>query len=483
VRAAEPPLAVKCGLRFANVQNVLDRNLKDMAPGRRYATPLAIVAGALLLCWPAFYNGYPLLYGDSASYLETLDPRKAHWARPVFYTVFLFPFHWRVWLWPAIFAQALIAAHLIYLVLRTTCGAGRPEAYLATIGVLAACSSLPWFASMIMPDVFTGVVVLGLYLLGVAAERLGRLERWYVAALTAGAIAFHLSHLAVAAGLVLVIVALRASQRDRAQFRPAALAFLLAPVVLAVVAHLGANGFARHGFSLSPASPVFMLARMIGDGTAQPYLREHCPQRGYVLCDYLEELPDDADLFLWESDGVFQRAGGPALREEAREIVAGVLATYPAWQLQRVGSNAVRQFFVFQDGDWLGIDDPAAHVIGRYIRHFFPADYPSYIASRQAAGRLPKMAITLWHAFFVVVGLTASAFLFLEFARRGERQMTALFVIMVAALIGNALITGGISGVHGRYQSRIVWLVVLYAALGAHYLYLCCSRETLRRDA
>lgn len=457
--------------------------MTDLGPRQFYAMPLAIAAGALLLCWPAFYNGYPLLYDDSASYLDTLDPRKAHWARPVFYTAFLFPFHWRLWLWPAIFAQSLIVAHLVYLVLRTTCGAPRPGAYLGTVGVLAACSSLPWFASMIMPDIFAGVVVLGLFLLGVMGERLGRLERWYVAALTAGAIACHLSHLAIAAGLVLVIVALKATQGDRAQFRPAPLALLFAPVVLAVVAHLGVNGFARHGFSLSPASPIFMLARMIGDGSAQAYLRQHCPERSYVLCEHLDELPEDADRFLWDSDGVFQRAGGPALREEAREIVAGVLAAHPSWHLQRAGSDALRQFFVFQDGDWLGIDDPAGHVIGRYIRHFFPADYPSYIASRQATDRLPTVAITLWHAFFTVVGLTASAFLFLEFARRGERDMTALFVIMVAALIGNALVTGGISGVQGRYQSRIVWLVVLYAALGWHYLYLCGTRETLRRDA
>ncbi len=458
------------------------RNLTDVAPRSYSAMPLAIAAGAVLLCWPALYNGYPLLYGDSASYLDTLDPRKAHWARPVFYTVFLFPFHWRVWLWPTIFAQALIVAHLVYVVLRAACGAVRPEAYLGTIGVLAGCSSLPWFVSMIMPDVFTGVVVLGLFLLGVLADRLSRLERWYVAALTAGAIACHLSHLALAAGLVLVILALKFSQGDRARLRPADLALVLAPVVLAVGGHLAANGFARQELSLSPVSPIFMLARMIGDGTAQAYLRERCPERGYVLCEHLEELPDDADRFLWDSDSVFQRAGGPALRGEAGEIVAGVLATHPARQLQQVGSNAVRQFFVFQDGDWLGRDDPAGRVLDRYIRHFFPADYPSYIASRQSTDQLPRVVITLWHAFFVVVGLTASAFLFLEFARRGEREMTALFVVMVAALVGNALITGGISGVHGRYQSRIVWLVVFYATLGAHHLYLCGTRETLRHD-
>jgi hypothetical protein len=450
----------------------------------RYAVPLAIVAAALLLCWPAFYNGYPLLYADSASYLETLDPRKAHWARPVFYTIFLYPFHLRLWLWPTIFVQALIVAHLLHVALRIACGTVRAEAYLCTIGVLAACSSLPWFTSMIMPDVFIGVAVLGLFMLGLTLDRLSRTERWYFAILAAGAIACHFSHLAIAAGLVFVIAALKPAVGGRGQFRAAALGFLVAPVAVAGAAHLGANAFAGHGLSLSPASPIFMLARMVGDGTAQTYLREHCPERGYVLCQHLDDLPEDADHFLWDGDGVLHKAGGLALREEAREIVAGAIAAYPGWQLQRVGANAIRQFFAFQNSDWLDIADPAGHVTGRYIRGFFPSGYPSYIASRQATGRLPGMVITLWHAFFAVVGLTASAFLFLEFGRRNDHTMAALFVVIVAALIGNALLTGGLSGVHGRYQGRIVWLVVLYAAIGAQYLYLCDTRESvLRRDA
>jgi hypothetical protein len=443
---------------------------------------IAVFGAALLLCWPAFYNGYPLLYGDSVSYLETLDPRKAHWARPVFYATFLFPFHWRVWLWPTIFAQSLIAAHLLYVVLRTMCSAVRPGTYLGIVGVLAACSSLPWFTSMLMPDVFAGMTALGLWLLAFNLERLGRFERWYVAVLTAGAIACDVQHLALAAGLVLVILVLNAPIRGQPLLRPVVLAFVLGPLVLAAAAHLGANALARHGVSLSPASPVFLLARMIGDGTAQAYLRERCPERNFVLCQYLEELPDDGDRFLWDSNGVFQRAGGLALRGEAREIVAGVLKAHPAWHLQRIGADATRQFFVFEASDWLRIADPAGHPVGRYIRHFFPRDYPGYIASRQSTGRLPEMAITLWHAFFAVLGLSASAFLFLEFARRGERSMAALFVVISAALVANALISGGLAGVHGRHQSRIVWLVVFYAALGAHYLYLCSTETEPRRD-
>ena len=30
---------------------------------------MLIAAGALMLCWPAFYNGYPLLWFDFCGYL------------------------------------------------------------------------------------------------------------------------------------------------------------------------------------------------------------------------------------------------------------------------------------------------------------------------------------------------------------------------------------------------------------------------------
>jgi hypothetical protein len=449
----------------------------------RYAVPLAIAAAALLLCWPAFYNGFPLVYGDSASYIETLDPRKAHWARPVFYTLFLFPFHWRVWLWPTIFAQSLLVAHIVYVSMRTTCVTVRAEAYLGVMAALALFSSLPWFTSMIMPDVFTGVVVLGMYLLCFVPERLGRIERWYVFALTAGAIACHLSHLALAAGLVIVILVTKAVLGMRSRSRALAIVMAVGPPLLAAAAHLAANAWAYHGISLSPASPIFLLARMIGDGTAQAYLREHCPERGYVLCAYLDELPQDADEFLWDDYSVFKRAGGPALREEAREIVGGTLRAYPAWQLRSIVANASRQLFVFMGDEVLTIEQPAERPIGQYIRYFYPADYDRYIGSRQSTGRMPSNAISAWHAFSALVGLAASVFLFIEFVRRGDREMIALFIVIIAALAGNALVTGGLASVHGRYQSRIVWLLVLYAALGAQYLYLCGVRESERREA
>ena len=67
-----------------------------------------------------------------------------------------------------VFAQAAIVAHLLFLLLRSL-GRRGPGPLLAVCFVLAAVTSLPWTVSELMADVFTGVVVLALWLLGFGA--------------------------------------------------------------------------------------------------------------------------------------------------------------------------------------------------------------------------------------------------------------------------------------------------------------------------
>jgi hypothetical protein len=52
-------------------------------------------------------------------------------------------------------------------------------------------------------------------------------------------------------------------------------------------------------------------------------------------------------------------------------------------------------------------------------------------------------------------------------ARRRQQLFVAFCALILAALIGNAMVTGGLSGVHDRYQTRVAWLIVLAASIGA----------------
>src|SRR5512143_1545850 len=84
--------------------------------------PLLIGAGALMLAWPAIYNGYPLLWFDSCYYL--LVPSQGYGAelRSPFYGIAIAPLVALASEWAIVVAQSAIVAALIFLVLRTVSG-------------------------------------------------------------------------------------------------------------------------------------------------------------------------------------------------------------------------------------------------------------------------------------------------------------------------------------------------------------------------
>jgi hypothetical protein len=250
------------------------------------------------------------------------------------------------------------------------------------------------------------------------------------------------------------------------------------PLLLAVAAQVAIGGPQGRGRSMLTLSPATLLGRMIEDGSAVSYLRETCPERRYALCGYLDELPGTSAAHLWEKDAAIQKAGGPRLQDEASEIVAGTLAADPLGQLGSGAMNAARQFVTFGADDWLEANNSGrkARQIGQELSG--AAD----MESRQAMRTLPTATITIWHTFSALFGMTASAFLFLENYRHGDRDMIALFLVILAALVINAVATGGFSIVLGRNQSRLAWLAVLYAAMAAHHFYLCHSADD-RREA
>src|ERR1700710_1917420 len=86
--------------------------------GARFAVP----AAAALLLWPALWNGYPIVFADTGTYLSQAIHRYAGWDRPVFYSLFMLPLHGTLTLWPVVVAQALLTAWVLWLVCRVLLG-------------------------------------------------------------------------------------------------------------------------------------------------------------------------------------------------------------------------------------------------------------------------------------------------------------------------------------------------------------------------
>ena len=420
---------------------------------RSRADRVGIFISAVLLAWPAMWNGYPLVFSDTGTYLSQAIHLYLGWDRPAVYSLFLYPLHWQITLWPVVAAQALLTAAMLHLTRRVLWPAAPAWSLPAAVLALALSTSLPWHVSQLMPDVFTPVLALTMALLVLAPERLGRGELVALVFFSTFMIASHQSHVPLALVLLVLLMAARRWLGSESHGSRPWLA-VLPPVFACLI--LVVMNVAGHGrVSLSPYGNVFLLARLIEDGPGMAALRRNCPAAGWRLCRQIDLLPVASDDFLWRDDSPLARAGGPKIvSEEAGAILMA------AWRADPVGiiggflARAAEQATAFRTGDGL---EAWPRTVSPWIRQDFPAaEQDAYAASRQTAG---AMAVPEWLGRLHVGVATGGIFgCLLLLARRRRDLATGFAAAALIAVLANSAITGGLSGPHRRYQSRIVWL-------------------------
>ena len=432
----------------------------------------ALLGGALLLIWPAFLNGYPIQFVDTIAYLLHTITGEAPWDKTQVYGPFLLLFHGGISLWGAVLAQGAILSALLWLVQRVAVGEALAARHMVLCLSLALLTTGPWFVATIMPDFFTPIVALCLFLLGFGEKRLSGRERLAVGLIGTLAIAVHLSHLPVALALVVLVVLVRR------QWRP--VLRVATPMLAAMLLLVATNLYSFGRATLSPHGAVFMLARLQADGSAVRTLRDNCPQSGWYLCDFIDRMPMNSDTFLWDptSPPARDAAGNPRpggaamLAPEARTVVAATLRDYP-WMVAKASvANAFEQVFKARLGDTFDptdLDEFATRVLAR---GFPPAERARFEASAQMRGDLGRYAapfIRLHQAVLIVTTLAALAAWWRLWRRswRGpeDAPLLGLVLCMMVAVAANAFATGALSAPHLRYGARIAWLLPLAAAL------------------
>jgi len=433
---------------------------------QRIKGPVLIAAGALMLCWPAFYNGYPLLWFDSCGYLMAGWRIFTPEMRSPFYGIFLAPLLALKSQWPVVLVQAATAASLIFLVLRTVLGRVRARHYLLLIGALTLLTGLPWHSSVIMADVFAAFLPLGVFLLVFTRERLAWWEAVFVFGVTCVASLVHYSHLPLMAALGLVAAAIllleRRSWRD---VLPAA-GCCLAVVAMTIAGHMAVQERMHHRLAITPARSLFLLARFVEDGPARDYLSTHCPQAHFALCAYLDRMPMDSSAFLWDPDGPVRALGGAnAISDESDAIVAGILREQPLRVASQALANTLEQLLSLHIGNSMRRFDSTKHEwqkCAALMQIRMPGEYPDYAGARQPVGRLgADFVFSLQTPAAIVSVLLLLALLIAGIALHFDRRIWELTWLVLAALLANAAICGALSGPDGRYQSRIMWLVLL----------------------
>jgi len=428
------------------------------------------------MTWPAIYNRYPLLYPDSITYIADGRPvaralfrhefSAYYGMRSFFYSLGILPFYRIATLWAVVALQAVIAAWVLWLVARSIVPRRTQLWYLAIVAALSLITSVSWYASLIMPDILGPVLYLCIYLLVFADETLSPAERVIVAMIAWWAVASHATHLMVAIALCVFLAILWAIFQSGFMLnRLKAIGGVAIIIVLAAVAQLGLHNYLYGEPSLNGDRPPFLMVRLIADGPGRWYLEQHCGEAKFArfaMCNHVRDLDESPDQFLWGEDGVWQNSSREEQKRILQEEVAFALATlrtYPRAVLARSAANFWNQLITFDLGfeanDWVGEEFDRA----------LPGQKSQYLRSRQVRDELPLVFFSTVEDCVAVVSLLVIVLLSVWFWRTRSSRLMGLAVVVVPALVVNALVTGTLSMVENRYQSRVIWLLPLLAAL------------------
>jgi hypothetical protein len=192
-------------------------------------------------------------------------------------------------------------------------------------------------------------------------------------------------------------------------------------------------------------------------------LEQHCGQAKLTICDYVDELPMDTDDFLWAADGIWQRASEQTkerLRQEEIPFVLAVLRAYPREQLSKSAANFWHQLMTFD----LEIFDPNEWIAQVFDR-VLPGERSRYMQSRQARGTLPYRVFTSIQDCTVIVSVALIGVFTPRMWRRRSPRLAGLGLVIVSTVVANAFVTGILSMVENRFQSRVIWLLPLLAGI------------------
>jgi hypothetical protein len=446
--------------------------MKPLSEGR-VARPLAVLGGALALCWPALLNRYPLLYPDSISYIgegraiahSLFIHRLPEFSgmRSEMYSLGIFPWHWNMSPWGIVALHALVTAWVLWLVVRSIAPDNTARRFLVIVAALSLLTSVSWYVSLVMPDVLGAALYLCLYLLVFARGTLSKWEHGAVAVLAVWAVTAHATHLLLAAGLCAMLALLLALRCTPMRGRLRGVGEVALVVVMAAVIQIALHGYLYGKPTLSGNRVPYLMARVIADGPGRLYLEQNCSHLDWAICDHVHTLPDNDDAFLWADGGIWPTSSPSKqarLLNEEMPLVLGTVRAYPLLQLKTSLRNFAQQLNDF------GVDDFDNNTwMEGALNGVMPGSQASYERSLQARDAVPSHLFTelqrwvVFTAAAVVLGFVPWLW------RRRASRLFGVALIVVPVIVANAFVTAVLSTIDSRYQSRVIWLLPLLAAL------------------
>jgi hypothetical protein len=203
----------------------------------------------------------------------------------------------------------------------------------------------------------------------------------------------------------------------------------------------------------------------MGPGTE--YLRQNCPQSGYVVCNYVANFPTHWDDFLFSEDprkGAFWLGDAQTKRQMAEEQTAFVLDVVrfdPVGVARGLAVDVVDQLRTFRVD--IGWQPPRAD------QRFFAGRVPDDVLADFRQSRAVQGGDFDGWLTGATYAAVAASLLLLAWRRRSSALprppgFNEFALVIGAGVVGNAVICAVFAAPLDRFQSRVMWLVPLLGA-------------------
>jgi hypothetical protein len=399
----------------------------------------------LLLLHPLL-NGYPLLFGDSWAYCcqcpdSTRSPVLGCATRPL---VAAFG-NWGY----AVFQCAAVAWVFTFL-----SGAVFQRRHPVAVMASVLISGAGIFAGWILADIWTLVGLLGLFALsaGYAVPS--------ILLLLAFACATHFGNFPIYAATAFVFLPF---VRQRAKF-----ALRVTVCILAALAFVAASNLIDGRLKLTSGNGAgFLASRVLHD--FPELIEELCrDDPGFGLCRHKAEVRHwsqaDPGSFMW----IFSEElgyGAAEFNRLSRELIVYSFSKFPGDYFRHAAAAArntfaLVSFYAISDGHTPYAQDP---YVFDSMQRCFPEERERYLQSWQGNGRLQALLTPLEMPLTVLFWIsTIAACVYVAFRRgaHGDDVLARFVIFALIAVLANAFFMSNISGVFGRYHTRLGFLLI-----------------------
>jgi len=427
---------------------------------------IGVLLCGILFCFWGWYNGYPFVYPDTGTYVDSGFQNYVPGDRPVTYGLFVRHASLAESLIWVMVAQGILSVLLVREWMKAFSEkAPSPVGLITAVVFLISCTDASIYASYVLPDFFTPIFY-GLLVLILLTP----VKRWRTPALALMAILAAMTHNShLLGGLVFVgsIFLYQVFVRQERRFSWANIGVVAGAVLASWLSLFALHFSINKKWEIMRDGHAFTMGRLHEIGLLKQYLNEKCAHKELYLCSAKDSMPDD---ILWDTNSPLNKNGGwDAVKKENQFIIGDILTTPRFLKRYLIESfnGTIKQFFYFRAENIGPIPGGGSPL--NSVTKYFPNELIDYKIAHQNHRYwfldIEGLNTRQQYLFFACLILMVLLWTTKSWQTAIPEVLQKAYNLLFLCLVTNAFVCATFSTVVSRYQGRLIWLYIFTGAM------------------